>query len=894
MVKIQLETGYLDVKDGTVFPLNIGVADIRDVSQRAGTFSKTITLVGSKNNHDLLNHYYDVNVVAGTFDINALTLCSVIQNGLVIVEDAYLQLISVNKLQQTGSLEEFIEYEVLVKDSKVDFFTKIDNAELTDLDFTDLNHTYSAANVVASFTNTVTDGYVYPLGGSLDNWYPLTECKPAIYAKLYWDRIHSDAGFSYTWSTLSDAKFDKCIIPYNGDKLNFDYNDHLVEATLVDTLSGTQPTGYNESFLEPLTGFTEVTDEQNLFDPTLGEYDVPFYVTAGQNIQFTIDVTYSIKLVNSTGANAYLVNMSNPFQATYDYRPSFQLVKNGSSLISVGIQFPEYYLIQGAILPSGTTTLTTQIVSAVLPATNLAPADIISIVGGVNVTANGAQLRWRSVNSIFGGTDVDIDVQLDITSLTLKVIPSSNIIGSGMTIEVNDFVPKKIKQKDFIKSICTMYNLYVTTDPDNTNKLIYQHRDDYYDAGVEKDWTQKIAKDREQSLQFLPELTAKKLILTYKQDKDEPNVVYEDTVKEIYGQVEFTFDNEYARGVDMKEVIFSPTPIGTTAFGAIVPLIASGNPATNIRILMHHGSTTCNPYSIYDYEQTGQTGLTSIPVISHFDDHINPTFDINFAPCDYYYYDNINLTNNTLYNLYWRRTIGQINTGKMLIAWFNLREDDIQDLQLNDKIRINNSWWHINRVVDYDANTHTLTKVELMSIDEGIDFAPFITLPSPPLNPNPVGPIKPVKPTKPLTPVGQIIEKIIANNNVNLSSGSVVLSGIGNVVAPGLSGRMDGNFRTMEESGDYPDLQDKIKYIGQDYIATNYDRVLLVDGTVTITLPSIKTENYKEITIKNIGSGTVTIEGDVVTNKIDGNTTIGLISLDSAHLISYNQNWLII
>jgi hypothetical protein len=32
MVKIQLETGYLDVKEGADFPLNFGVAEIRDLT----------------------------------------------------------------------------------------------------------------------------------------------------------------------------------------------------------------------------------------------------------------------------------------------------------------------------------------------------------------------------------------------------------------------------------------------------------------------------------------------------------------------------------------------------------------------------------------------------------------------------------------------------------------------------------------------------------------------------------------------------------------------------------------------------------------------------------------------------------------------------------------------
>jgi hypothetical protein len=65
MVRIQLSTGYLDVKDGTAFPLNFSIGDIRDISKRTGSFSKTITLVGNSNNNNLLNHYYDINIQAG-------------------------------------------------------------------------------------------------------------------------------------------------------------------------------------------------------------------------------------------------------------------------------------------------------------------------------------------------------------------------------------------------------------------------------------------------------------------------------------------------------------------------------------------------------------------------------------------------------------------------------------------------------------------------------------------------------------------------------------------------------------------------------------------------------------------------------------------------------------
>ena len=213
-VRIQLETGYLDVKEGTAFPLNFGVADIRDVSKKSGAFSKTITLTGTANNNNLLNHYYDVNIQAGTFNINTLTRCSVIQNGLPVLASGYLQLIAVNKVQTTADYENEVEYEVLVKDESSDFFTKLGNKELTDLDFTDLNHEYRAINVVNSFSNTQGDGYKYVLPFKESNNYFLQDMKPAIYAKTYFDRIFAQAGFSYTWGTLSAAHFDKLIIPF--------------------------------------------------------------------------------------------------------------------------------------------------------------------------------------------------------------------------------------------------------------------------------------------------------------------------------------------------------------------------------------------------------------------------------------------------------------------------------------------------------------------------------------------------------------------------------------------------------------------------------------------------------------------------------------------------------
>ena len=109
--------GHLKLKEGTSFPLNLSVGEIRDISKRKGTFSKTITLVGDDDNNNLLNHYYDVNIQAGTFDVNKLQECQIIQNGIVILDNAYMQLVEVVKSQATDAHNQQIEYKVLVKDS---------------------------------------------------------------------------------------------------------------------------------------------------------------------------------------------------------------------------------------------------------------------------------------------------------------------------------------------------------------------------------------------------------------------------------------------------------------------------------------------------------------------------------------------------------------------------------------------------------------------------------------------------------------------------------------------------------------------------------------------------------------------------------------------------------
>jgi hypothetical protein len=746
MVRIQLSTGYLDVKEGTSFPLNFSIGDIRDISKRTGNFSKTITLVGNSNNNNLLNHYYDVNIQAGTFNINQLTSCDVIQDGIPVMTNATLQLINIKKSQLTSAYEQMVEYEVLIKEDRGTFFTDISNKYLNNIDFSDLDHFVDAQVVIDTFDYSVTDGYKYVMPYNIDNQYQFNWFKPAIYAKTYFDRIFATAGYSYTWDGLAAANFDKLLIPYNGDQNIVDWNDYKVvaekaafsETKTQDILGTANYISINQFPMEArnlTTGWSETIDQQNLFNTTNGQYTTPQWVgnNSGESYIYEVSMAGELSLKFNTSVRLYP-------DGTAAYRVFLRVKVAGFGNVKCYLPDLIYdddvnYFATPTVISLGTFnnifTFNATTNSNISGQIGIDVGDIqimqigVDVVNTFSITGDvyNTFVYWQPGTTTTPQTP---NIYLNITNFDVTIRPSDNIpLNSGITT-MNTFIPEKIKQSDFIKSIFMMYNLYATADPDNQNNLILISRDEYYDSGKAVDWTNKLMKDKEQSMIFIPELNNKKLRLTYKADTDSPNTVYTGVTNEIYGQVEVTFDNEYVKGIDVKELIFSPTPVQPTTFGAFLPLLNGAAPKTNIRILYDNRQKVAQEVIINSGYDTQTSTGGAYPYISHFrGDPFNPLSDINFAECQYYYYQVNQNTNNNLYNSYWRRTVAQINGGKLLTAYFLLNEVDIQLMELNDKIRIDNSWWSINKIIDYNANDLVPTKVELISLETEIDLPNF-------------------------------------------------------------------------------------------------------------------------------------------------------------------------
>lgn len=315
-----------------------------------------------------------------------------------------------------------------------------------------------------------------------------------------------------------------------------------------------------------------------------------------------------------------------------------------------------------------------------------------------------------------------------------KVKSVKNNLTTGDEIILNDLIPQKLKQIEFIKSIVNMFNLYLIADDNDPKNIIIKTRDEYYNDYISQyvNWTDKIDYSQNYTLQLLSELQNKTLNFTYKEPKDDVNIRYKEQVGLLYGQYRLNFDNDFLNGEQKFEVMFEPTPLVKT----LVPLGDEGNTFivpylqyqsnSNPKILYDGGSISVSGYTIVD--GTTNYTLNYYNYAGHFDNPINPTFDINWNINEFYFYNEVlnNITDNNLFNEYWYKYVELISQSKLLTAYFNLDEYDIASLNFAKLVWIRDSYWYINRIIDYDANNPKLTKVELIKAIDHPKFTPRI------------------------------------------------------------------------------------------------------------------------------------------------------------------------
>jgi hypothetical protein len=702
----------LDLLEDIPMSLNYSISDIRNPENRDGNYSKTIRIPGTKENNELFTDIFEIDI-DGSFNPAVKSDVEILIDDISVFRGD-LQLLRVY-IKDTN----FIDYDVQVIGNAPTLFQELGDKTVSALDFSDLDHDYRYANIVASWTPTLGTGYVYPLinyDQTTTNVYQVNDFCPAIFAKEYWDRIMELAGYTYTSTFIDSTYFKSLIIPYSGNGLRLTNAD--IQA---------------RTFRASLSGYYETPDLFNVFSPAFSSSIVPFDD-------------------DSTSPN---------FDTGGNFNTSsgrFVPVEAGSYKLNTTLSLVGYWYL-GGVLDSTSNTFNVQ-----LQADNifLVVGDYVNvrvrynrdpILGfDINCFVEFVKNGTTVLNSVYvelpkiGGTAFFDEIKLRVaaTSLYYNGV-ATDTITEGMTMLMNNTLPPAdTKLRDILVSFIRMFNLYIEVDPDDTKNILVEPRDDYYLTGSNNalDWTDKLDESQDIVVTPMGELDSKSFLFTYKEDKDYYNEKYQRSNNEIYGRYEQFITNDFSKAQKKIDVIFSPTPlVGNTQSNRIVPHIYQFDEqnntiqrkATNIRILYWGGLLSTQTWiikslvpSVTPYPQT------TYPYAGHLDNPYSPDVELNWGTPNELYYGynafisppNLEYTNNTLYNKFYKAMIDELSDSdsKLVTCYLRLTPEDVEFLSFRRIYVIKGYYLRLQSINDYNPISNQLTKVEFLKIKDGQSF----------------------------------------------------------------------------------------------------------------------------------------------------------------------------
>lgn len=843
IVEIWIEGYPVDITDNVNLLVTYNVSDIKDIASRKGSYSKTITLPGTSNNNKVFGFLFNPQVnsfvptgslnVNYNFDPRKKASATLLQDNQVIL-NGYIKLNKIN--YRNGQ----IEYDITFDTELNDFITILGDKKLEDLDLSYLNHTNTLYNITSSwYSNSATasrdsnfpansddNKVLYPVidYGIVDSqavYFNTEAMRPAVYAKHYWDAIFASASisgstnldgisFTYESSIIESDYFKRLIIPYNEEKFAPTGSDATIiglsgSYTLLIHSGVSQGDGF--SYYEAPFG-TDISDPNSYYNNITYEYTAPSSSQYSVIPNITYNESHSLTSISS-GLNSFrnggymefkfIISKSNgekfPLDATiYNTRGDLQGTVNPYSFNRTLVKPTQIWLNQG---------------------------DKIKIMGRVVTDRLSSGIYYADTTS--GNASVTGVARMTISSSSTIKISQNDI--NNTPINYKQFVLKNIKQKDYIISICKLFNLFIVPNKHNPKHFNIISRDEFYASyNIIRDWSYKIDKNSDYTIESIPELNTKNFLFTYKEDNDYYNTLYKNNWNEIYGQRLITSDYEFSNDTKdvLSDIIFSPTPLvlynnadqagesyitwnlsifneinfgsanispvelkkaypgvglkliinGTVYSGSIDTKISkySGTVTPNInppisgtffytynntkiipaiyksedgnitrkptksnpRLLYYGSIVSCSQWYLdltpsllsngFTYTPTPTIStlkLIQYPFVGHINSPNQPSFDLNFdTPKETYYSSTTNDFRHNLYTDYWTNTVDDTTDkdSKLVNAYFKLNSVDISNIQLNDIVYIDGTYYQINAIKDYQPDNNSLTEVELLKL----------------------------------------------------------------------------------------------------------------------------------------------------------------------------------
>jgi len=711
------EYEYLDTYTDIPIKINKSISELQDISIKNSDYSIGLSLPGSKKNNRFFETYYNVDATSLYFNATKRVNCQVLLGSQVYF-------IGYMRLNKVSVLNSKVEYDVTLYSEIGNIFGQIGNNLLKDLNFDDTEYTFNHTFNIAAVGDRLAGSNFFK-----DSEYPYTYFYPIIHNGYNYETISGTTLPNFTGATIDRTRLYTTTSPIGW----------------WSTLSGATSAGVQQYYANSPT--QALYDNQ--FKPALNIYSL---------IQL-IFKTYGYK-INSTFFKTPW------FKALYLYGYySSELTKFSYKINSIQ-QLP----LDGVELRYDATSR-----SAVV--CKLGTGIPCFCLSDINVTIfynYGATVFKDTILAGTSGVTTNIFTTFDAITADVPAFPyglrylplpvgTTKIYQDGDDVDFSLVIDTNIKQIDLLSSIAKKFNLIFIPNENDPTTIDIEPFDFYVGTGNIYDWTPKLSYDKGFSVEPALNFVESQITLTDLEDGDEGNRIFKNQTNRIYGQNYVYNPTDFKSQEKKIDTIFSPELIRRWDSNVGLPLginyAATNEQSTSdnqvrwvykgvkskpklffwlmglnpfidsVGEVYDAGNTGVNTYTFKLQNSTGGTASSydRIPSISHTmpiglsdqnkinNDSLCILFnselpvDIGVQIYDVY-------TENDIYSIFYNNRITNIydpNT-RMLVGNFDLKYSDVQNLKWNDIIKINEQYFIVNKISEFNLTNRELTKVELL------------------------------------------------------------------------------------------------------------------------------------------------------------------------------------
>lgn len=700
----QSALGEIEVTQQGDFPLAISMSlgDLRDISKRSGTYSKTFKVPASSNNNKLLNYLYNANVYQqqvlkgqrAKIKVNGIPVFS----GLLRIKRS----IQSNdpkqyELEFVGDNLEWVDYfkEHSIRDLEyshpaINSNTLIGGAtDNTIVPYGNGKTLLCAKAIEASWAGTYNSGwdFVYSLKhyGQLkdpDHVVQVDEMRPDVYVIAILEKAFATAGYTIDSSFLASDAFRKLVLPFvgKGFVITGKHRDlfgwKVKTNSVASTTFGIHPLVFDTEVTDPMASVSIKTISAGYNGTDLGTaFSVP--ATGMYKFNFKGQVRFSVP--------------NYPIHSSFDV---YLAESSSQNLVNApGSSIPNFYWKSPDTAYHKYKTLDLSFETELEEGKEYAFYNVFSL----------------NLDALMPGAEISCELVEEYMNKPFL---------NNTPYKLNEELPD-IKLIELLSDLVNLFDLYISTDTDERKVLIEPRNSFYKHRSTTINWSEKLDLSKEVSIQFLNSYK-RNLHFTYKDDsKDQLIKNYKADQGKLPASLLYQLNDRYPSGIQK----MGPKKLAFTVMGAANEMITAGGSAPYIPYFW--GGEGSPPEVKYDFA----------PRILRYEGFVTQSYQghvakwkwrtngvvVNKIPSATSVSSVLNLEYNGsdgLVNRFYLNDLKNLEEGKIIVVYCCLNTTDMLNIDLRTPIYIDQQhlrgYYYINKIVDHKPNSVESTKVELI------------------------------------------------------------------------------------------------------------------------------------------------------------------------------------